>query len=1389
MRKNIKRNGLFAAILLLLCTCSTESRYDDMSAPDIPENTERREVLLMLKNKLAINSSSPRAIATAEENAISTLDVYVFGSETENGEYTFQQRFSYRDESSGPVPVNAEELILTSNDKDDASTTGLLSLKRGLFVKFYCIANDTLLINPATGMTLASKDLKPIIFNKPGSSTVISTEGYPTEQNFVTLRTSLLTGKKNTPGEVLSTPLTLSGAQITPLDLTDATSTSRLRTSFRLTRLAARFDIVNDTEISRFTIRSISMGNGRRGATFFPIAITGDTPARNNDLITYADREFTSIGFENPDANKGLSQGAFYSYPSPASDGGYLILKGIYQVNKTEQKEVSYQIPFIQSNTNNDGTMTRLDIHNNHRYTIGITRADDYHLDFTLSVADWADDGITDEYIPENKPGEITIEIPDAFAGDTEDDYDPVRKIHTISMSLKPGSTFDALIGTTSPLTVTKTYAGGTAGRKYDWLQIDELPVTRIATSTYRYTFSLKSGYILGRYPRATVRIFDALSGNESILYVDALSVPQPLDTPQTPKAPNGSSDNPNSFDPDALVASLYRITDSRTDIRISCSDGLEVQDVPTWLEVESKEQTGAETLYTFKLKDREVQETGTRVVFYNKKRPELKTEVDIELKDASIQPSFDAVGTDNTYTPPATKNELGNVNMKITNGNTCQVNATSMDGTTVKIEYPNGGPEWLVHDAEAAKAKATTVSTAATPAANVSSPTMDNQRETITFSLVNTKLAGAKPAVVTLVNKIGGPDYQFTIIPQLQLGTMEKVSSIPTDDKIGPAHAITLYKLPAGKTSAMDVKITSYGGSTLVSSDDAVVKVTKSVPSRAADIGVTQDNNEAWYTLTAVSAGSFSAPRTATLTHSNRTDATQKEEYTVKVVASDITGDETATLLPENGKTTKFLISSPLGFKATVTDYKATEGGKLWLKLNTAEYDGKENTEVTVTANNELTNVRPVTLTLTNNIAHGGNKTLTVNPVCAVPTLSMVASTANPAANSLEGTQGASVKLKLIRIAGSTIKLKATAIGGTKITDIKGVTVSNADGSYATDNEYQITLASTSTASGSFKVVNRQDATKVTTVTMEAPVPDIKANNLSVNAANNAITNIPVNSGAGLTASVTSWGSEGQAWFDFTTAKVSGGDQNVVIKQKADLSGIVMKPATIKLTNSLAEGTDKTITVTPTGFVAPTLSSTSGSDTEFYLNKGTTFTFTASAIGKAGTPVSSNTNIATVSMSGSTVTVTPKELGTCTITIPNISDNNKKSVYTVSISNSNITYKGKAVWYFRGVYIAPVDEGPFTLDQARTGCPSGWRLPASEAELNNFAQGLSGKVFPPGTWHWIGQAAYNNTWYKKYFGYVWYYYEDGTLLQVNRNYPDPVNTPIEKANPIRCIR
>ena len=92
------------------------------------------------------------------------------------------------------------------------------------------------------------------------------------------------------------------------------------------------------------------------------------------------------------------------------------------------------------------------EINNNHRYTIGITEADDYHLDFTLTVADWTDDGNIDEYKPEDGSGELDVAIPPTFTDETV--YDPDTR--TINMSVKTGSSIDINIKTNSALNIQK---------------------------------------------------------------------------------------------------------------------------------------------------------------------------------------------------------------------------------------------------------------------------------------------------------------------------------------------------------------------------------------------------------------------------------------------------------------------------------------------------------------------------------------------------------------------------------------------------------------------------------------------------------------------------------------------------------------------------------------------------------------------------------------------------------------------------------------------------------------------------------------------------------------------------------------------------------------------
>ncbi len=70
-------------------------------------------------------------------------------------------------------------------------------------------------------------------------------------------------------------------------------------------------------------------------------------------------------------------------------------------------------IPFRQQGV--DGQETYLDINNNHRYTIGITEADDLRLEFTLRVADWTDDGSIDDYEPTTIREKLRLLFLDAY--------------------------------------------------------------------------------------------------------------------------------------------------------------------------------------------------------------------------------------------------------------------------------------------------------------------------------------------------------------------------------------------------------------------------------------------------------------------------------------------------------------------------------------------------------------------------------------------------------------------------------------------------------------------------------------------------------------------------------------------------------------------------------------------------------------------------------------------------------------------------------------------------------------------------------------------------------------------------------------------------------------
>lgn len=375
----------------------------------------------------------------------------MFSSDKEEGPYTYQERFCYR--SDGSTIPNATKIILTVEGDNVALAT--LRPKKGLFTKFYCIANQPKLLKAGAEYT----NFVALEQSSPGADyNIVTKAGIPTETDFLTFTTPLLDPATDT--DILLTPLPMVGSYSPALDLRDISMGSRTRINMTLSRIVSRFDIINDEKLSHLTITGVSMGHGRKGVTFFPVVPVEDANP-DKTLITYPDRDF-----DGANANKGTQTGAFYSYPSPIADKGYLIIKGKYALNQTDiPQEVSYMVEFEQSVA---GTGGYIEVKPNHRYTVRITDADPFKLDVNITVSDWTDGGDF-EYQPENELaiGTLTGAGATTIAGNNTATVSP-DETEYFSIPFTSNSEAECNIVYTSS-------AGGSA----EWLKTEITPVTR----------------------------------------------------------------------------------------------------------------------------------------------------------------------------------------------------------------------------------------------------------------------------------------------------------------------------------------------------------------------------------------------------------------------------------------------------------------------------------------------------------------------------------------------------------------------------------------------------------------------------------------------------------------------------------------------------------------------------------------------------------------------------------------------------------------------------------------------------------------------------------------------------------------------------------------------
>ena len=976
---------IFAAGAFLFASCTEENEVvggTTTGGTDTGDGTDRQEVLLSLKNSLILQKPETKAagdpIATEEENYIHSLDVYVFGSKTEDGDYTLQEIHYYRDDASTvTIPgVNAYSFNLNNTD-DNAVTTGLLKINKGLFVKLYCVANRTEMYTTAgDGTTTQYTDFKSLTQTAPGQDDNQLTAGTPKEADFKKLHIKLIDplAADPTDNDVLASPLPMSGAYTVPLDLTDFGSSARTQISFKLSRMVARFDIVNDATKSKFTLEKISMGNGQKGAKFFPIETVGKSDA---DLISYPERLVPAETQQEANDVTGatdLTKGAFYTYPSPKDDHGYLMLKGKYAVNQTESKDVSYQVPFQQMI---NGVGTYIEVSNNHRYTITITKADTYHLDVNLKVADWDDKETIDPYEPENEFDRTTNVVLDAASSIGSYVLDNGQ----ISVLPDAASKFAFKMGSNTALTDEVIYKSEAAPK---WVKMDGDPVVTKASSqetTYNFVVDatvLNAAVAAGtKLEDVTIRLTNPASGSRKEIKVIATQGPTVTWV--------NEEGNYNTFDPAKLTAYIYNVASQTIKLQVDAETRLTDPADPesattgstaavaggiTWVTASTDvaEASGNYTLTT----DGTGSASDEGTVDFTSNASTAKTTVKVILKDPAMKAlatgDFRSNRNDNTFDLTAGTGSIPQVSLVGVANNEFMLSVTSPEGVTVA----KTSGDWL----------------------SITESTVNNNgKKVTTITGKITDATGMQAAAKT--------DGKFTITNKLDASavtTVEVVTTVPT--------AATVRK------SADDHGLSTFAGTvaTLYNAADQSITLTTDVATtltaKDADFLTLVGGNSTEHTVTLQAAQTLplGADATPTLTFTTADGATKditvaltNAAITALTSISSTTGTNNFTAAADgnNAKVVMTEATSSSSFTMSVTSKEGITIGSetsSWLKVTAAPATGSAGSYTTVVtvaiaAGADLTSaLTDGKIVLLNKIPDGGDMTIDMETTVPAP-------------------------------------------------------------------------------------------------------------------------------------------------------------------------------------------------------------------------------------------------------------------------------------------------------------------------------------------------------------------------------------------------------------------
>lgn len=899
---NVKNLMLLLALAGLGTACSND---DGMGGND-PQSGTGNEIQLVFSGS-SDGTVYTKAIASAEENAIDNLDVYVFASDRADGTYYYLEKWG----------MGVDDKTNKTFSLKDAGTSKQATLYPGELVnlpylKLYCVANPQAKLFEKDGTTELTLSQVTAYDNVTGA---------PSPAN-ATLSTAFEEAVSESLDAVtmLHPSLVMTGSGLTKI------SGSVSKVEIELKRIVARFDIDNNTQTSQLTIDSISIGQGRKnGKLFSALDATADkieTADFATKLMTYAGNDFTSV----LNHNQGIGESALYTYPSLASDSAYLIIKGKYKSpDKAEQIAVTYHVPLVKTLSQDPAVKPEyISINRNSRYKLRITDVTNSNIYGTFEVVDWTSAGGV-IIKPENEApvfngaldlAAVTGTVPEQDATDPSlykltDDAGEFT-LRTIASS-----------NVTATVALTKADAPWlTLKSTKDPVAVDSLPGMMETVFTFSYTDAT------GKLPCKVTFRNDA--GNWDPACWTVVTFAGPYATPVlSAVTPTGTLGNVVELtDPAAPAATMYKAKDSEIKIKAMCIDGITTTVTPSTgvsiTEVETKDYI---TTYSIKITDTTLVTTDSvKVEFKNAKSDAGKALITlpIAIKSAALTLAEGA----NSDNAAADYTDIANGNIKV---DTDLLSIPTDKSFTFKVNSPLGltAPDfstckWLTITESQAWSEGNgyaeyTVKMAATP---VYAGSVD------AFTFTN-KLANAGDVTVTFVKLPSKPNFAAND------GT--ETNSEYNDAAIaGTATAATteMYLLNG---STMYVKATCAEAFTVESPD-------------ATGMTVTQEGGDNIYKIVIIDATKFTADGSAIVKAKNSSDATRESTLSIKLldpkmkvelngtpafVTPSTEGDDLVYTVTYNDMTNagvNFSVTSPFGATVDVSSVTNT-----WLRATTA--------------------------------------------------------------------------------------------------------------------------------------------------------------------------------------------------------------------------------------------------------------------------------------------------------------------------------------------------------------------------------------------------------------------------------------------------------------------